>query len=315
MDKEAKIYVAGHKGLVGSSLVRELNKEGYSNILTRSRNQLNLLNQNEATEFFNKEKPEYVFLAAARVGGISANNTYSADFIYENLQVQNNVIHNAYLTKVKKLLFLGSSCIYPRNCPQPIKEEYLLSGILESTNEAYAIAKIAGIKLCQNYNKQYKTNFICVMPTNLYGPNDSFDPDNSHVIPGLIQRIYKAKVKDTKSVTLWGTGTAYREFLYIDDLANACVFLMNNYSSSEIINIGAGEDLTIKDLAQTISKVIDYKGELIFDHSMPDGTPKKLLDTNKLNTLGWTKKTNLITGLEKTYKWYLDNIAAIPAHQ
>lgn len=311
MDKNSKIYVAGHKGMVGSSIIRELEKKGYKNILTRTHKELNLIDQERALDFFKSEKPEYVFLAAAKVGGILANATYPAEFIYENIQIQNNIIHSSYLTKVKKLLFLGSSCIYPKFCNQPIKEDYLLTSELEPTNEAYAIAKIAGIKMCQSYNVQYVTNFICAMPTNLYGINDNFDPENSHVIPALIRRVHEAKLKNVSPVVIWGTGKPRREFLYVDDLANACVMLMEKYSSSEIINVGCGEDITIKELASLICEVIGYKGNLIFDSIKPDGTPQKLLDIAKLKKLGWKPQTNLKEGLLKTYKWFLENVYSL----
>lgn len=307
MEKGSKIYVAGHTGLVGSAIVRELKKQGYENLLLVTHKELDLLNSQAVAVFFQKEKPDFVIMTAAKVGGIYANSNYPADFIFENLQVQNNLIHNAYLNKAKKLLFLGSSCIYPRNCPQPIKEEYLLTSELEKTNEPYAISKIAGIIMCQSYNRQYGTKFISVMPTNLYGPGDNFHPENSHVIPGLIYKIHNAKTNNASSVTLWGTGKPYREFLFVDDLANACVFLMNTYNENEIINIGTGEDITIKELAEIISEVIGYKGKIQFDPSKPDGTPKKLLDITKIKNLGWKPTTELKTGLMKTYQWYGDN--------
>lgn len=263
-----------------------------------------MLDSDAVKTFFDKEKPEYVFLAAAKVGGILANSTHPADFIYENLVVQNNVIYNAYANKVKKLLFLGSSCIYPRNCPQPIKEEYFMTGSLEPTNEAYATAKIAGIVMCQSYNKQYGTNFISLMPTNLYGPNDNFDLETSHVLPALIRKFHDAKVSNKKEMTLWGTGTPKREFLHVDDLAEACVFLMNYYSGSEIINIGSGQDITIKELAETIKKIVGYKGKIIWDKTKPDGMPRKLLDVSKINALGWRYEINLETGIRATYEWF-----------
>ncbi|MBI2995888.1 MAG: GDP-L-fucose synthase [Candidatus Melainabacteria bacterium] len=305
MERKSKIYVAGHTGLVGSAIIRELKNQGYKNLITKTHEELELLDYKKVFSFFKDEKPEYVILAAAKVGGIYANSTYPAEFIYENLQIQNNIIHNSYLNKVKKLLFLGSSCIYPRDCPQPIKEEYLLTSKLESTNESYAIAKIAGIIMCQSYNKQYKTNFVSVMPANLYGIGDKYDSKNNHVIPALIERIHKAKVLNSNEVTIWGSGKPLREFLYVDDLANACIFIIRNYSENEIINIGSSEEYSIKQLAKLICEVIDYKGDLQFDISMPDGTPRKLLDTTKLNKLGWKAKTNLKTGLKKTYEWYL----------
>ena len=307
MNKNSKIYVAGHTGLVGSAIVRELEKQGYSNLLLKTHKELDLTNADKVKSFFEVENPEYVFLAAAKVGGILANNTYPADFIYQNLQIQNNIIHNSYLSKVKKLLFLGSSCIYPKLCPQPIKEEYILTGELEPTNEPYAIAKIAGIKMCESYNRQYGTNFISVMPTNLYGINDNFDPENSHVIPGLINKIHNAKIENLSSVKVWGTGKPKREFLFSDDLANACVFLMEKYDSNEIINIGCGEDIEILTLVNLICDVIGYKGEIEFDTSKPDGTPRKILDISKIKKLGWSPKTDLRNGLKIVYEWYLKN--------
>ncbi len=307
MDKIKKIYIAGHKGLVGSAIKKQLEKQGYQNIIFKTHKELDLLDYNKVKDFFAKEKPKYVFLAAAKVGGILANNECSADFIYQNLAIQNNIIHNSYLGRVKKLLFLGSSCIYPRNCPQPIKEEYLLAGVLEKTNEAYAIAKIAGIKMCQNYNKQYKTNFISVMPTNLYGPNDNFSLQSSHVLPALIRKFYDAKITNRNSVTIWGTGSPRREFLYIDDLADACIFLMKNYNGGEIINIGTGKDITIKELAILIKKTVNFKGEIINDTTKPDGTPQKLLDVSKIHNLGWRHTIELEEGLKKTYTWFLEN--------
>ena len=307
MDLSSKIYVAGHRGLVGSAIVRVLQKQGFDNLVLRAHSELDLLDQKAVADFFQKEKPEYVFLAAAKVGGILANKTYPADFIYQNLQVQDNVIHNSYLHGVKKLLFLGSSCIYPRNCPQPIKEEYLLTGPLEPTNEPYAIAKIAGIKMCQSYNRQYGANFISVMPTNLYGPNDNFDLENSHVLPALIRKFHEAKINNQNEVAVWGTGTAKREFLHVDDLADTCVFLMQNYNDSEIINIGTGEDISIKDLAEIIKEITGFAGEIIWDTSKPDGTPRKLLDVSRLHNLGWKHKINLVEGLRTTYEWYRHN--------
>lgn len=311
MEKESKIFVAGHNGLVGSAIVRNLKDNGYTNIITKSRKELDLLDTNKVREFFAKEKPEYVFLAAAKVGGIHANNTYPADFIYQNLQIQNNIIHNAYLNDVKKLLFLGSSCIYPRDCTQPIKEDYLLTSPLEKTNEAYAIAKIAGITMCQSYNKQYDTKFISVMPTNLYGINDNFDLETSHVLPALLRKFHEAKINKDKNVTMWGTGSPKREFLFVDDMADACVFLMNNYSDSEIVNIGTGEDVIIKDLAIMIKDVVGYSGEIINDTTKPDGTPRKLLDVTRLHNLGWKHKTSLEKGIAKTYEWFCNESSAI----
>jgi len=305
MDKRAKIYVAGHRGLVGSAIVRKLEAEGFANLVIRTHAELDLVNQAAVAEFFAKEKPEYVFLAAAKVGGILANRDYPAEFIYENLQIQNNIVHSSYLNKVKKLLFLGSSCIYPKNCPQPIKEEYLLNGELEPTNEPYAIAKIAGIKMCQAYNTQYGTNFISVMPTNLYGPNDNFDLETSHVLPALIRKFHEAKVNNDPSVTVWGSGTPRREFLHVDDLADACLFLMDNYNSSEIINIGTGEDIAIKELAELIRQVIGYEGKIIFDISKPDGTMRKILEVNKLKSMGWRDNMRLVDGIKLTYNQFV----------
>ena len=308
MKKSSKIYIAGHTGLVGSSIVRLLQKKGYNNLILRTKEELDLCNQLAVKKFFEQEKPEYVFLSAAKVGGIVANQTYPADFIYSNLQIQNNIIHNAHLSKVKKLLFLGSSCIYPRDCPQPIKEEYLLSGPLESTNKAYAIAKIAGIIECQSYNKQFGTNFISVMPTNLYGINDNFDLQNSHVLPAMIRKFHEAKTQNLKEVVLWGTGKVKREFLHVDDLADACFFLMQKYNDSDIVNIGTGVDVTIKDLANLIKKSIKYEGKIIWDKTKPDGTPRKLLDVKKLHKLGWSHKIALDQGIETTYGWYKKNM-------
>ena len=304
MQKNSKIYVAGHLGLVGSAITKKLKSLGYENLVLKTKNELDLMNQSAVADFFKKAKPEFVFLAAAKVGGIVANNTYPAQFIYENLQIQNNIIHYSYLNKAKKLLFLGSSCIYPRECPQPIKEEYLLSGSLEPTNEPYAIAKIAGIKMCQNYNRQYGTNFIAVMPTNLYGTNDNFDLNNSHVLPALIRKFHEGKINNSPMVTVWGTGSPRREFLLVDDLADACIFLMNNYDGKEIINIGTGVDITIKELAKLIKNIIGYKGKINWDAAKPDGTPRKLLDVTKLHALGWHHQTNLEPGIKITYNWY-----------
>lgn len=311
MDNKAKIFIAGHRGLVGSAIKRSLERQNYSNFILRTRDELDLLDYNKVQYFFKTEKPEYVFLAAAKVGGIVSNNTYPADFIYQNLLVQNNIIHASYINQVKKLLFLGSSCIYPRECPQPIKENYLLTGVLEKTNEAYAIAKIAGIKMCQSYNKQYKTNFISVMPTNLYGPNDNFNLENSHVLPAMIRKFHKAKIKNEKKVIIWGTGKPRREFLYVDDLADACIFLMNNYNDGEITNIGMGKDISIFELAEMIKNTVEFKGEIVNDTTKPDGTPQKLLDVSKLNNLGWYHKTSLEEGLKKTYNWFLENYEKI----
>ena len=304
MNLDSRIFVAGHNGMVGSAIVRKLEQLGYTNIITMSRNKLNLLDQSEVDNFFRKIGPEYVFLAAAKVGGIKANRDMKADFIYENLMIQTNIIKSSYSYDVKKLIFLGSSCIYPKFCEQPIKEEYFMTGELESTNDAYAIAKIAGIKMCQSYNEQYGTNFISVMPTNLYGPNDNYDLNNSHVLPAMIRKFHEAKIEGKDSVEIWGTGTPKREFLYVDDLADACVFLMNNYSGNEILNIGTGQDVTIAELAVGISKVVGYEGGIHFNTSMPDGTPRKLLDVSRLEKIGWKYSTSLKDGIEKTYRDY-----------
>lgn len=306
--KSSKIYVAGHNGMVGSSIVRALKEKGYTNILMRSRQELDLLSQQNVNNFLKAEKPAYIFMAAAKVGGIFANNTYRADFIYENLVVQANIIHGAHLAGVERLCFLGSSCIYPRNCPQPIKEEYLLNGALEPTNEPYAIAKIAGIKLCENYNRQYGYSYISVMPTNLYGPNDNYDLNNSHVLPALIRKAHEAKTRGDKNITVWGSGKPMREFLYVDDLAEACVFLMEKNYSGPLLNIGTGEDTTIEQLASQIMDVVGFRGEIIFDSSKPDGTPRKLLDVSAIGKLGWKAKTELRTGLGKTYESFLESV-------
>lgn len=305
MNLDSRIFVAGHNGMVGSAIVRKLEQLGYTNIITMQRSKLNLLDQTEVDNFFRKIGPEYVFLAAAKVGGIKANRDMKADFIYENIMIQTNIIKSSYSYDVKKLLFLGSSCIYPKFCEQPIKEEYLMTGELESTNDAYAIAKIAGIKMCQSYNEQYGTNFISAMPTNLYGPNDNYDLNNSHVLPAMIRKFHEAKLEGKDSVEIWGTGTPKREFLYVDDLADACVFLMNNYSGSEIVNIGTGQDVTIAELAVGISKVVGYEGGIHFNTGMPDGTPRKLLDVSRLEKIGWKYSTSLKDGIEKTYKDYV----------
>ena len=304
MNKQSKIYIAGHRGLVGSALVRKFQELGYDNLILKTRSELNLLNQQEVADFFVVEKPEYVFLAAAKVGGIGANSTYPADFVYENMMIQTNIIHSAYKNNTKKLLFLGSSCIYPKMAEQPIKEESLLTGELEPTNDAYAIAKIAGIKMCQAYNKQYGTNYISVMPTNLYGPNDNFDLEKSHVFPALIRKLHEAKINNEAEVVVWGTGTPIREFLYVDDLAEACIYLMDNYNDDKIVNIGTGVGVTIRELAESIAKVVGYEGKLVFDTSKPDGTPIKINDVGYLNSLGWKAKTDLLSGIEKTYNWY-----------
>ena len=308
MGKDEKIYVAGHRGLVGSAIVRALNDQGFTNIITRSRSELDLLDTKAVADFFANEKLEYVFLAAAKVGGIMANKNAPADFIFENLTIQNNIIFNAHKNKVKKLLFLGSSCIYPKLAPQPIKEEYLLTGALEPTNDAYAIAKIAGIMMCQSYRKQYGDNFISVMPTNLYGINDNFDLETSHVLPALIRRFHEAKINNAPIVTLWGSGSPMREFLYADDLAKACLHLMETYNDGDIVNIGTGEDITIKELAETIKDVVGYEGNIEWDTTKPDGTPRKLLDVSKLHALGFHHTVNLKDGIARTYDWYLQSI-------
>jgi GDP-L-fucose synthase len=306
MNLESKIYVAGHNGMVGSSIVRKLKELGYKNIITTSRKELNLLNQTDVQSFFSSEKPEYVFLCAAKVGGIKANNEMKGDFIYENLMIQSNIIKSSKDYNVKKLLFLGSSCIYPKFSEQPIKEEYLLTGLLEPTNDAYAIAKIAGIKMCQSFNQQYGTNFISVMPTNLYGPNDNYDLNNSHVLPAMIRKFHEAKLEGKDKVEIWGTGTPKREFLYVDDLADACHHLMLNYNDSEIVNIGTGQDVTIAELAVGIKNIVGFEGDIYFNTEMPDGTPRKLLDVSKLKGLGWEYKTSLKDGIEKTYNDYVN---------
>lgn len=310
MNKFDKIYIAGHRGMVGSAIARNLQKQGFENIVTRTSVELDLRTQEAVNEFFEVERPDYVFLAAAKVGGIHANNTYRGEFLYENLMIQNNVIHSAYATKVKKLLFLGSSCIYPKMAPQPLKEEYLLSGPLESTNEPYAIAKIAGIKLCDAYRHQYGCNFISVMPTNLYGPNDNYDLQNAHVLPTFIRKFHEAKSSGAKEVVIWGSGTPRREFLHADDLADACVYLMQHYNEAGLVNIGTGIDLTITDLALMVKEVVGFEGELSYDASKPDGTPRKLLDVSRLTSLGWNYKINLREGLEMVYKDYLSGISS-----
>lgn len=307
MNKEAKIYVAGHRGLVGSALVRKLQEQGYRNLALRTSSELDLRRQADVEAFFTGEHPEYVFLAAAKVGGILANNTYKADFIYENIMIASNIINSAYRCGVTKLLNLGSSCIYPKFAPQPMKEEYILTGSLEPTNEAYAIAKIAAIKLCRYYNEQYGTNFISVMPTNLYGPNDNFDFESSHVLPALLRKFHEAKQKNMPSVSLWGSGEPFREFLYVDDLADACLFLMKEYDFrkiGEFVNVGTGEDVTIKDLAELIRETVGFPGSIVHDLSKPDGTPKKLLDISKMKQLGWRPQTSLKNGIRLTYEWY-----------
>jgi GDP-L-fucose synthase len=307
MEKTAKIYVAGHAGLVGSAIVRELKKRGYENVVGRHSSELNLTRQAETEAFFAAEKPDYVFLAAAKVGGINVNNLHPAEFIYINSVIQSNVIHSAYLNGVKKLMFLGSGCIYPRIVPQPIKEEYLLTASLEKTNEAYAIAKIAGLKMCEFYNRQYGTDYISCMPANLYGTGDNFNLENSHVVPALIRKVCEAKECGDKSVTIWGTGSAYREFLHVDDMADACVFLMENYSGNETVNVGTGNDISILELIKLICRVADFQGEIVTDLSKPDGTPRKLLDSSKIFKMGWQPKISLEDGIKTTYEDYLTN--------
>ena len=304
MEKNSKIHIAGHRGMVGSAIGRKLNAEGFTNIITRTSKELDLCNQQAVAEFFSKEKPDYVFLAAARVGGIVANNTYRAEFLYDNLMIQNNVIDNSYKNKVKKLMFLGSSCIYPKLAPQPMKEEYLLTGTLEETNEPYAIAKIAGIKMCDAYRSQYGCNFVSVMPTNLYGPNDNYDLKQSHVLPALIRKFHEAKISNNPFVEVWGTGVPYRELLHVNDLAEACFFLMNNYNEEGLVNVGTGKDITIKDLALLVKKVIGYAGEIKWDTTKPDGTPRKLMDVSKLHAMGWKHKIELEEGIHMVYEEY-----------
>ncbi len=308
MEKHSKIFVAGHRGLVGSAIIRCLQKNGYSNLLLRRSKEVDLRNQNHVEALFLQEKPDYVILAAAKVGGILANDTYPAEFIYDNICIEMNVIHQSYLQGVKKLLFLGSSCIYPKFAKQPICEESLLTGILEPTNEPYAIAKIAGIKMCQSYNRQYATNFISAMPTNLYGPNDNFDLQTSHVLPALIYKFHHAKTIGSRQVQIWGTGSPKREFLHVDDLADACLFLMNMYDSGDIVNVGVGEDVSIKELALLIKEIVGFNGDLKFDSSKPDGTPRKLLNVNRIHALGWKAKIDLKSGIEQTYRWFVDNV-------
>jgi GDP-L-fucose synthase len=299
MKLDSKIYVAGHRGMVGSAIVRALEKLGYTNLIYKSSKELDLKDQTQVKSFFENEKPEFVFLAAAKVGGIVANNTYRADFIYQNLMIQNNVIHAAYENGVTKLMFLGSSCIYPKNAPQPLKEEYLLTGLLEPTNEPYAIAKIAGIKMCEAYRDQYGCNFISVMPTNLYGPNDNYDLNNSHVLPALLRKFIEAKANGDKTVTIWGSGTPLREFLHVDDLADACLFLMQNYNEKEFLNIGVGHDISIIDLAKMVKEIVGFEGEIILDKSKPDGTPRKLMDVSRVRELGWEAKIGLHDGISE----------------
>jgi GDP-L-fucose synthase len=325
MDKNAKIYVAGHRGLVGSALMRQLSMQGYNNIVARSHAELDLANQQSVADFFKSEQPDYVILAAAKVGGIHANNTYPAEFIHENLAIQSNVIHQSYLAGVKRLLFLGSSCIYPRDCPQPIKEQYLLTGELEPTNRPYALAKIAGIEMCWSYNRQYGTQYLAAMPTNLYGPGDNYHPDNSHVIPALIRKFHEAKLNNQPTVTIWGSGTPRREFLYSDDMAQACLFLMQlpdnqfmkllaqdrNDGLPPVVNIGTGSDITISQLAEIIGSVVGYTGQLVFDHTKPDGTMRKLMDVSLINSLGWQAGTSFIDGMNYAYQNFKDTRGAL----
>jgi GDP-L-fucose synthase len=312
MNKHSKIYIAGHRGMVGSAIHRKILGLGYTNIITRTSAELDLRVQEPVNEFFETERPDYVFLAAARVGGIMANNLYRADFLYENLMIQSNVIHSAYATRVSKLMFLGSSCIYPKLAPQPMKEEYLLTGLLEPTNEPYAIAKIAGIKMCDAYRAQYGCNFISVMPTNLYGPNDNYDLQNAHVLPTLIRKFHEAKQNGDPAVTIWGTGTPMREFLHADDLASACVYLMENYNEEGLVNIGTGLDVTITSLAMLIKEIVGYEGALVYDHTKPDGTPRKLMDVSKLTNLGWKYSIELKDGLKQVYDDYLNTHSSTP---
>lgn len=308
MNKQAKIYVAGHSGMVGAALVRGLKANGYTNILTRTHKELDLLTQQAVFDFLSKWKPDYIFIAAAKVGGIHANNTYRAQFIYENLLIEANLIHGAYQAGIERLCFLGSSCIYPRDCPQPIREEYLLTGPLEKTNEPYAIAKIAGLKLCEAYNQQYGTKYISVMPTNMYGPNDDYDLANSHVLPALIRKVYEAKLRGNSEFVIWGTGAPRREFLYVNDFSEACIFLMNSGYSGPLLNIGTGEDLTIRELAETVMQVAGFAGRIVFDASKPDGTPRKLLCVDRIHELGWRAKTGLQEGITETYQDFLDGL-------
>ncbi|HRJ94350.1 MULTISPECIES: GDP-L-fucose synthase family protein [unclassified Thiothrix] len=305
MNKDAKIFVTGHRGMVGSALVRRLQAGGYTNILTRTRSELDLLNQAAVQQFLQEEKPDYIFIAAAKVGGINANNTYRADFIYQNLMIEANLIHGAHLAGVQRLMFLGSSCIYPRDCPQPIKEEYLLTGSLECTNEPYAVAKIAGIKLCEAYNTQYGRQYVSVMPTNLYGPNDNYDLETSHVLPALLRKAHEAKLRGDKELVVWGTGTPRREFLYVDDLADACVFLMEKGYAGSLLNVGTGQDVTIRELAETIMDVVGFEGRLVFDASKPDGTMRKVLDVSLLKQCGWCYNTSLVIGIKLTARDFL----------
>lgn len=311
IQKDEKIFVAGHRGMVGSAIVRSLKKQGYKHLITTDRIETDLTNQQAVAHFFEKHKPQMVFVAAAKVGGILANNTLRADFIYQNLMIQSNIIHQAYLHNVKRLLFLGSSCIYPKTAPQPLKESYLLTGLLEPTNEPYAIAKIAGIKMCDAYRNQYGCNFNSLMPTNLYGPNDNYHPTQSHVLPAMIRRFHEAKIKQLSSVTIWGTGKPLREFMFVDDLADACVLAMNQFNEEGFINCGVGTDISIKELAIMVSKIVGFKGEIAFDHTKPDGTPRKLMDVSKLNAMGFTPQTSLTEGIELAYQDFLNRFYTI----
>lgn len=309
MDKQSKIYVAGHRGMVGSAITRRLASSGYNNIVTRSHAELDLTNQAAVSQFMTAERPDYIFMAAAKVGGIQANNTFRAEFLCQNLLIEANVVHSAWQAGVQRMLFLGSSCIYPRDCPQPIREEYLLTGPLEQTNEPYAIAKIAGVKLCENYNRQYGTRYVSAMPTNLYGPNDNYDLNNSHVLPALIRKAHEAKLRGDAELVVWGSGQPMREFLYVDDMADACVFLMEGGIDEGLFNVGTGEDVTIRELAETVMKVVGFKGKIVYDRTKPDGTPRKLLSVDRLKALGWQARTSLIDGIEKAYADFRMNIA------
>ncbi|MEH6690772.1 MAG: GDP-L-fucose synthase [Pseudorhizobium pelagicum] len=310
MDRDAKIYVAGHRGMVGSAIVRKLSSLGYTNVVTRTHAEVDLVSQQAVKDFLGQEKPDYIFMAAAKVGGIHANNTLRADFLYQNLMIETNVVHAAWQAGVNRMLFLGSSCIYPRDCPQPIREDYLLTGPLEQTNEPYAIAKIAGVKLCESYNRQYGTHYVSAMPTNLYGPNDSYDLNNSHVLPALIRKTHEAKLRGDRELVVWGSGKPMREFLYVDDMAEACVFLMENGISDGLFNIGTGEDVTIRELAETVMDVVGFDGTIVYDSAKPDGTPRKLLDVDKMKTLGWSASTGLRDGIARAYADFKDRFSA-----
>ncbi|MBU1313612.1 MAG: GDP-L-fucose synthase [Alphaproteobacteria bacterium] len=310
MDRDAKIYVAGHRGMVGSAIVRKLSSLGYTNVVTRTHAEVDLVSQQAVMDFLGQEKPDYIFMAAAKVGGIHANNTLRADFLYQNLMIETNVVHAAWQAGVNRMLFLGSSCIYPRDCPQPIREDYLLTGPLEQTNEPYAIAKIAGVKLCESYNRQYGTQYVSAMPTNLYGPNDSYDLNNSHVLPALIRKTHEAKLRGDRELVVWGSGKPMREFLYVDDMAEACVFLMENGISDGLFNIGTGEDVTIRELAETVMDVVGFDGTIVYDSSKPDGTPRKLLDVDKMKTLGWSASTGLRDGIARAYADFKERFSA-----